>query len=178
IAVRAALGVVGRPAGGVLKEANRTNAPLLAKIEPMPRAAGNAKQVTGFDRDGDDFALARANVKESAPFNDKTDFILVVPVLGVEAVEHGVETGRLGADVNDVGGDVAAFGFQPVDFGRVGGENLGGRRIGSDLMGRFPSFVGDTDGRQVVADLGEFGQCAIFIWNVQNRHNNSSGSLP
>ncbi len=37
--------------------------------------------------------------------------------------------GRLGGDVDDVGGDVAALLLQPLDLGRIGGQHLFSRRI-------------------------------------------------
>ena len=39
-------------------------------------------------------ALRRMNVKQPAAFDDEADFVLVVPVLGVELVEHRVEARR------------------------------------------------------------------------------------
>src|SRR5713101_9919277 len=123
-AVRAAFGVMRRPAGWILKKADGADVPLLAEIEPMPRAARNAKQIAGFDRDGDDGSFARTNMKDAAALDDETDFVFVVPVLGIETVEHGFEAGSLRGDVDDVGGDVAALGLQAFDLRGVCEEDF------------------------------------------------------
>ena len=64
------------------------------------------------------------NVKQPAALDDEPHFVLVVPVLGVELREHRVEARRVGLDVDDVGGDVAAARLELVDLAGVRREHL------------------------------------------------------
>ena len=108
-----------RPAGRILEQPDRADAAIAAEIEPVVRAARHADQIAGLDFDGEDRLPRRMDVKQPAAFDDEADFVLVVPVLGVELVEHHVEIRRVREDVDDVGGDVAALRFQLVDLRRV-----------------------------------------------------------
>src|SRR6266581_2686121 len=49
--VRPTPGVVGRPAGQVLKQTDCTNLSIRAKVEPMPGSSRHANQITRFDFD-------------------------------------------------------------------------------------------------------------------------------
>ena len=44
----------------------------------------HANEVSGLDLDGEHGSLRRVNVEQAAAFDDEADFVLVVPVLGVE----------------------------------------------------------------------------------------------
>src|SRR5262249_59895067 len=57
VLIYAALGIVRRPAGDVLKQANSADAPLAAEVEPMAGSARHAAEIARLDRDGDNPAL-------------------------------------------------------------------------------------------------------------------------
>src|SRR5436309_7880824 len=101
-AIDAAVGVVRRPASGILKQANRANAPVAAKIEPVQCAARHANQVAGFHFQRDDRRRRRMNVKQAAPGDDVANFVLVVTMLDVKFREHGVEPGSIGVYVDHI----------------------------------------------------------------------------
>ena len=74
------------------------------------------------DFDGEHRFAGRMHVKHAATLDDEPHLVFVVPVLGVEAIEHRVETRRVGKHVDDVGGHVAALRVQLVDLLFVGRE--------------------------------------------------------
>src|ERR1043166_605257 len=163
--IGAAFGVVRRPAGSILEEPNRADALFLAQVEPMPSAARNAEKVAGFDSDGNHVAFARMDVKQAAALDDEADFVFIVPMLAVEAVKHGFEAGRRGRNVNDVGGDVTALGFEAIDFRSVSGEDFGGGSAGREFMRRLPSFVSDANSAEVVAHFKILRKSPFFVRN-------------
>src|SRR6185312_4885050 len=80
-AVHAAVGVVRRPAGGILEQADGANAPVATEIEPVQRSARHADQVAGLYFQRHDRRSRRMNVKQATPGNDVADFVLVVAML-------------------------------------------------------------------------------------------------
>src|SRR5690349_11665324 len=101
-----------RPAGRILEQPNRTNAPIGAKIKPVVRAARYANQIASLDFNREHRARSRVNVKQSAALDDEADFVLVVPVLTVELVEHDVEVRRVRKHVDHVCCYVSALGLE------------------------------------------------------------------
>ena len=80
-----AVGVQGCPSRGILKQANRSDLPICAQIEPMPRAAWDANQVSGFHFNRCDGAsVTRMNVKHAVTGENESDFIFIMPVLAAE----------------------------------------------------------------------------------------------
>src|SRR5207247_7505987 len=63
-AVHGTVGVVGRPAGSILKQSNRTDAPVAAEVKPVQRSARNADQITGLHLDRDHRDLLRVNMEK------------------------------------------------------------------------------------------------------------------
>src|SRR5688500_5859648 len=61
--VHAALGVAGRPPGGVLEEPDGPDVALGAEVEPVPRPAGHADQVPGLHLQRDHGTLRRMDVE-------------------------------------------------------------------------------------------------------------------
>jgi len=61
-------------------------------------------------------AVARVDINSRGP-DDEPYLVLVVPVLGAELREHRLEVGGRRRDVDDVGRDVAAPGFQLLNSG-------------------------------------------------------------
>src|SRR5262249_19209005 len=114
--------------------ANRTNALFLAQVEPMPRSARYPEKIASFDGDRNNVACARMDVKQTASFNDEANFVFIMPVLRVEAVEHCVEARSRWRNVDHVGGDVAALGFETIDFRGIGGENFSGGSACRELV--------------------------------------------
>lgn len=94
----------------------------LAAVEPVRRSAWNGKKVAR-DADHLEDAVADMQIEGAAPVGEITDFVLIMGVLGDEllAQRRPVRVVRLDAD--DIGGGIAPLGLQPVDLGRVGGQN-------------------------------------------------------
>jgi hypothetical protein len=65
-----------------------------------------------------------------------------VPVFGAEFREHGVQARCRRLHVDDIGGDVTAAGFELVDLGLVGGQDLRGcgAPAGTGTSGSVRSF--------------------------------------
>jgi len=139
---------VRRPAGHVLEQANRADATIGAEVEPVQGASRHANQIAGFDFNRQHRAGGRVDMKESVTRDDETHFILIVPVFPIELLQHRVETGGVGIDVNHVGGNVAAALFQFFDLVRISAQNLVLRRVVRDRMLGAPTFVVDTVARQ------------------------------
>src|SRR5437867_6607329 len=76
-AVDAAVRVVRRPAGGILKQANRADPAIAAQVEPMVRPLRDADQIAAFDLDGEHGAAGRVDVEQAAAFDDQADFVFV-----------------------------------------------------------------------------------------------------
>ena len=116
--VDAALRVVRRPARLILEQTNRRG----CDGRRRDRTSGACPSARESDRplhfDREHRAAGRMDVEQPAPFDDETDFVLVVPVLAAEFVQHGVEIRRVGLDVDHVGRDVAAARFELVDLRR------------------------------------------------------------
>jgi hypothetical protein len=115
-----------------LKQTDAAYLTLGAQIEPMPSAAGNAKQVSGPDLDGHDRTVLWTDVKDAPTLNDETDLVFVVPMLAVELVQHGIEARRGRTDVDDIGGDIASGCLEPLDLIRVCVQDLVLGGIGRD----------------------------------------------
>src|SRR5215471_10643260 len=89
-----------------------SSAPFLpAEIEPMPSAARHADEISRFDRDRNNWALYRRDVEQPAALDDEAHFVLIMPMFGIELIEHGFEARRCRRDINDIRGDVAALRF-------------------------------------------------------------------
>ena len=74
----------------------------------MVGAARHPDQVSRLHFDGKHRTVGRMDVEHAPTFDDEADFVLVVPVLGLEFLQHYIEVGRIGEDVDDVGGHIAA----------------------------------------------------------------------
>src|SRR5262249_20806487 len=149
---------------------NRAYALFLAEIEPVPGAAGNAQQIARFNRDGNDVSFARMNVKQAASFDDETHFVFVVPVFTVEAVEHRIKPWSCGRNIDHVGSNVAAFGFQAINFRSVRSENFSGGSACGKFVRWLPPFVGNADAGKIIADFRVLRESPLFIRNVYGRH--------
>src|SRR5947208_2568350 len=154
--VYAAVGVVRRPACGILEQADSANAPVAAKIEPVQRSAGNENQIAGFHFQRHDRRGWRMNVEQAAPGDDVADFVLVVAMLDVEFGQHGVESGRARVHIDHVGGHVPTALLQLLDLWHVGLQNLLGGGIIGEARRNWPALVLDADTREVRANLGLF----------------------
>jgi len=69
------------------------NPAIVAEIEPVMGSARHANEVSGADLDADHGPVGRMDVKDAAALDDVADFVFVVPMLGFELGEHGVEVG-------------------------------------------------------------------------------------
>ena len=88
----------------------------------------------------------------------------------VELVQHGLESGNIGRDVDDVGGDVASAGLQAIDLGRIGRKDLIGRGLTVHPPRHRPLFIPDAMGGQVRPDGLGIGKNPVFCRNSQQRH--------
>src|SRR6266704_2479701 len=71
VPIHAAARVMRRPAGFILEQTNRSNAPVPAQIEPVKRASWNPNQVPRFYLDCDDRTLLRVDMEEPSPGEDR-----------------------------------------------------------------------------------------------------------
>src|SRR2546422_1385041 len=110
------------------------------------------------------------DVEQPAALDDEPHLVLVVPVLGVELVQHGLEAGCLWRDVDHVGSHVATPRLHPVNLARVGGQDFLGRGVQHQRMRRLPTFVVDSDACQVRAH--RFGLCEapVLVRNPDRSH--------
>ena len=136
----------------------------------MAGSPGHPEQVAGVHLDGYHRSFRGVDVEKPAPFDDEAHLVLVVPVLDVELVEHRVEVRGSGIDVDDVGGDVAAFLFELLDLGAVGLEDLLGRRVRGHGMGRLPALVVDAEAGEIRGDLLFVLYLPVLIGNRQDGH--------
>ena len=104
--VDAAIGVVGHPAGLVLKQANSTNRPIATQIEPMPCSPRHADEVSTLNFDGDNRSILWAHMKQAASLNNEAHLIIIVPVFAAELCEHGCQPCSLWTNVDYVRRDV------------------------------------------------------------------------
>ena len=73
-------------------------------------------------------------MKQAAALHDESDFVFVMPVFAAELREHGVQVRGLRADVDHIGGHVAAGRLQFVDLVAVRLKH----RVGAGVRGHAP----------------------------------------
>src|SRR5258708_36409673 len=168
------MSVVGSPAGKILKQPDRTNSPVAAKIKPVKRTARHADQVAGFHLNRHDRTLFRMHVKQSASRDDVANLNLVMPMLSAESGEHSIQARSFRSHVDYVRCYISATRLELIDLPRVSMKDLFSGGIGRQLSGRLPAFIVDADSAEKIADLFRFAEGAIFFWNANNGH----GSLP
>src|SRR5207249_453172 len=122
--LRAAGRVVRHPASGIPKKPDGSDAPLSAKIEPVPGSPWDADQVSRLDLDRYHGPPPRANVEQPPARDDEAHLVLVVPVLAVEFDKHLVEAWSLRPDIDDVRRDVPSALLQLLDLGGIGGDDV------------------------------------------------------
>ena len=81
---------------------------------------------------------------------DEADFIFIVPVFSIKFGEHRIKARSLRIDVDHVGGDVAAEGFQFVNFPCVGLQNVFGGSVRLDWALRRPIIVANAAIAQIL----------------------------
>ena len=96
-----------RPTGDILKQPDRTDSLLAAKIKPMERPAWHADQIAGFHFNRDDRPALRMNVKQSPSGDDVSHFIFVMPMLAIKLGQHDFQIGCLRADIDDIRRDIS-----------------------------------------------------------------------
>ena len=159
-----------RPARLVLEQPDRADVAIGAQIEPVPGPARHPNQVAGLDFDRDDRTLAGMNVEQPPAADDEADLVLVMPMLGAELREHGLEIRRGRRDVDDVGRHVAAARLQLVDFGRIGGKHRVRWRIRRGTLGERPALVVDAQRCEILGDLSLRRECPLFGGNLHRCH--------
>src|SRR5437870_10651518 len=93
--VHAAAGIVRRPAGLLLKQANRPDPTVAAEIKPVERPAGHAYQVASFHLNRHHRSLRRMNVEQPASGDDVTHFVFIMGVFDVEDERSEEHTSEL-----------------------------------------------------------------------------------
>src|SRR6266446_7049989 len=132
ILINATAGVVRRPSSHVLEQTDGSNPAVGAKIEPVPGAARNANQISPVNLYADYRTRAGANVEQSVARDYESHLVFVMPVFTIKLRQHFIQPGRVGPNINHVGCDVAAAGFQLVDLPGIRLEDLFRRRIHGD----------------------------------------------
>src|SRR5690348_10260723 len=164
------------PARLVLKQPNRANSLISAKIKPVERAARDSHQVSGLHFDRHHWPSWRMNVKQSSPRNDVPHFVLIMRVLDVELRQHRVQPGSIRVYVNHVRRYVSAPSLQFFNLWPIRAQHLLRRRVLRQVRGRLPAFVLDADSGQVLAYLILFANRSLFLRNSQHSHGNLSCS--
>src|SRR5690242_4284595 len=112
------------PTGHVLKQTDRPNPPIRAKIEPMPGAPGHANQIARLNLDCHYRSVWRMHVKQPMTRDDESHFVFVMPVFPIEFRKHHLKPWCFGADIDQIGGNVTAAVFQFCDFLCIGAEDF------------------------------------------------------
>src|SRR5947207_829657 len=97
-----------RPAGRVSKQSDRPNCFVAAEVEPMQCSGGHTDQIACFHFDRNDISIFRSNMKQPAALNDKSYFIVIVPMLFIEFSEHLAQSRRRWRDIDNVRGDISS----------------------------------------------------------------------
>ena len=143
----------------------------------MVRAARDADKIAGFDFDRENRSGPRMDVEEPAPFDDETHFIFIVEVLAAELCEHHVQVRRVRLHVDDIGRDVPAARFQPVDLTSVSGEERVGRGIRCDGVFGQPSLVLDAVRGEKRGDIGVRAKRHVLRGYLHDRHGATSSDF-
>ena len=153
VGVDAAVGVMRRPAGRILKEPDGANPAVGAQIEPVVRPARDADQISRLHLDREHRAIGRVDVEEAAAFDDEADLVFVVPMLGTELGEHGVEVWRRRRNVDHIRSRVSAASLQLLNLVAVRLKDRFGAGIGGNVPPGFPSLVRDAVSCQEARDF-------------------------
>lgn len=110
------------------------------------------------------------DVKEASTGDGKSHFIFVVGMFLVELLEHGIQIWGFRRDVDDVGGNEAAFDFEAIDLGSVGAENILIARVGGESSFDFPVFVPNPERFEEGADGIDVGEGLFLIGDDDLSH--------
>jgi len=69
------------PTGRVPKQPDRADRFFAAEVEPMHCPGRHTDQIAGFHFDRNDISIFRSNMKQPTALNDKSHFIVIVPML-------------------------------------------------------------------------------------------------
>ena len=164
------------PARDVLKESDATDPTIIAEIEPVLHPTRDIDHVTTFDRNAKDRTVLGMEMKDPLALDGESDFVLRMGVLLVELREHRIEVRCVGIDVDDIGRQEAAGGFDLLDLRRVLREDLGVGRRRVQASGNLPVLVPDPKGFEKCADRFGVGDALVFGGDVNGGHG-MDGSL-
>ena len=170
LAVDPLVDILRSPARDILEEPDAADPAIVAEIEPMLHSTRDIDHVSTFDRDAKDRAVLGMEMKDPFALDSESDLVLRMGVLLVELREHRIEVRSVGIDVDDIGRQEAARGFDLVDLLRVLGEDLGvgSRRVQSS--GNLPVFVPDPEGLEKCTDRFGVGDASVFGGDVNSGH--------
>ena len=170
LAVDPLVDILGSPTRDILKESDATDPTIVAEIEPVLHSTRHIDHVSTFDRNAKDRTVLGMEMKDPLALDGESDFVLRMGVLLVELREHRVKVRGVGIDVDDIGRQEAASGFDLLDLLRVLGEDLsvGGCRIESP--GYLPVFVPDPKGLEKCTDRFGVGDASVFGWDMNGGH--------
>ena len=170
LAVDPLVDILGSPSRDILEESDAADPSIVAEIEPMLHSTRHIDHVATFDRDAKDRAALGMEMKDPFALDGESDLILRMGVLLVELREHRIEVRSVGIDVDDIGRQEAASGFDLLDLLRVLGKDLsvGGCRIESS--GYLPVFVPDPKGLEKCRDRFGVGDASVFGWDMNGGH--------
>ena len=170
LAVDPLVDILGSPTRDILKESDATDPTIVAEIEPVLHSTRHIDHVSTFDRNAKDRAVLGMEMKDPFALDGESDLVLRMGVLLVELREHRVKVRGVGIDVDDIGRQEAASGFDLLDLLRVLGEDLsvGGCRIESP--GYLPVFVPDPKGLEKCRDRFGVGDASVFGWDMNGGH--------
>src|SRR5439155_1759621 len=168
--VHAAAGIVRRPAGLLLKQANRPDPTVAAEIKPVERPAGHAYQVASFHLNRHHRSLRRMNVEQPASGDDVTHFVFIMGVFDVELRQHGIEPGSVSVHVNHIRRDIPAPALAFFKLRSVCAQHLRRRSILRQIRRSLPALVFDADSCEVIPYLIVFEKRPLFVRNSQQSH--------
>lgn len=170
LAVDPLVDILGSPTRDILKESDATDPTIVAEIEPVLHSTRHIDHVSTFDRNTKDRAALGMKMKDPFALDGESDLVLRMGVLLVELREHRIEVWSVGIDIDDIGRQEAASGFNLLDLLRVLGEDLsiGGCRIESS--GYLPVFVPNPKGLEECRDRFGVGDASVFGWDMNGGH--------
>lgn len=170
LAVDPLVDILRSPARDILEESDAANPSIVAEIEPMLHSTRDIDHVSTFNRDAKDRPVLGMEMKDPFALDGESDLVLRMGVLLVELREHRIEVRSVGIDVDDIGRQEAAGGFDLLDLLRVLGKDLsvGGCRVQSS--GNLPMFVPDPKRLEKCTDRFGVGDASVFGWDVNGGH--------
>ena len=170
LAVDPLVDILGSPSRDILEESNATDPTIVAEIEPVLHSTRDIDHVSTFDRDAKDRAVLGMEMKDPFALDGESDLVLRMGVLLVELRKHRIEVRSVGIDVDDIGRQEAASGFDLLDLLRILGKDLSVRGCRIESSGYLPMLVPDPKGLEKCGDRFGVGDASVFGGDVNSGH--------